>query len=237
MSWSPTWDIRASPGSRPQGRSVGPRRRSAVAVAGTRRRRPARRRVERAATAPREPSRCGHRRWRCGSGGCTRAQRLQQAGVEWSAGAGRSAPRASSAVLRVVRASMPCCRSRRLSVPRAMCWTGRLLPGNSHDVRGRLRPSADGDCRPRQRKSVATERGLLAACRPPTGGPSCASGSRSSTPWPMWAAGRDGVLATSATARTCSTYAGWRWSTTSTSSPVNPNQPNKPPEPETRPAL
>ncbi len=82
--------------------------------------------------------------------------------------------------------------------------------------------------------------GCLSNCappsRPPTGGPSCASGSRSSTPWPMSAAGRDGVLATWAGARTCSTCAGSRWSTTSTSSPANPHQPSKPPEPDTHPA-
>jgi Transposase DDE domain len=73
--------------------------------------------------------------------------------------------------------------------------------------------------------------------RPPTGGPGCASGSRSSTPWPTSAAGRAIVPATSASARTCSTSAALRWSTTSTSSPVNPHQPSKPPEPDTYPAL
>jgi hypothetical protein len=73
--------------------------------------------------------------------------------------------------------------------------------------------------------------------RPRTAGPSCASGSRSSTPWPTWAAGRVIVPATWAPARTCSTCVGSRSSTTSTSSPANPHQPNKPPEPDTRPAL
>jgi hypothetical protein len=143
MSWSPTWDIRASPGSRPQGRSVGPRRPFSC---GRSRNTPSKTGTAsggRAATAPREPSRCGHRRWRCGSGGCLPGP-TAPTGWRGAPGAGRSAPRASSAVLRVVRASMPCCRSRRLSVPRAMCWTGRLLPRTSHGVRGRLRPSADG---------------------------------------------------------------------------------------------
>ena len=73
--------------------------------------------------------------------------------------------------------------------------------------------------------------------RLPTGGPSCASGSRSSTPWPTSAAGKAAAPATSATARTCSTYAESRSSTTSTSSPDNPHQPSKPPKPDTRPAL
>jgi hypothetical protein len=66
MSWSPTWDIRASPGGRPQGRPAGPRRRSAVAVAGTRHRRPARRRFGASSNGSAQPARCGHRRWRCG---------------------------------------------------------------------------------------------------------------------------------------------------------------------------
>ena len=78
---------------------------------------------------------------------------------------------------------------------------------------------------------------LRAAQQTPTGGPGCASGSRSSTPWPTSAAGRAIVPATSASARTCSTSAALRWSTTSTSSPVNPHQPSKPPEPDTYPAL
>jgi hypothetical protein len=77
---------------------------------------------------------------------------------------------------------------------------------------------------------------LRAAQQTHTGGPGCASGPRSSTPWPMWAAGRAAAPATSVSARTCSTCAGSRWSTTSTSSPVNPHQPSKPPEPDTQPA-
>jgi hypothetical protein len=71
--------------------------------------------------------------------------------------------------------------------------------------------------------------------RPLPGGPG-ASGSRSSTPWPMSTAGRAAAAATGASARTCWTCAGWRWSTTSTSSPANPHQSGKPPEPDTRPA-
>jgi len=70
----------------------------------------------------------------------------------------------------------------------------------------------------------------------PWDGRSCASGSRSSTPWPMSAAGRADAPATWASARTCSTCAGLRWSTTSMSSPANPHQPSKPPKPDTRPA-
>jgi hypothetical protein len=114
MSWSQTWDIRASPGSRPQGGSVGPRRRSALAVAGTRRRRPARRRFGVSSNGSAQPARCGHRRWRCGSGGCLPGP-TAPTGWRGAPGAGRSAARASSAVLRVVRASMPCCRSRQLA--------------------------------------------------------------------------------------------------------------------------
>jgi hypothetical protein len=49
-----------------------------------------------------------------------------------------------------------------------------------------------------------------AAQQTPTGEPSCASGSRSSTPWPTWTAGRAIVPATSASARTSSTCAAWR---------------------------
>jgi len=78
---------------------------------------------------------------------------------------------------------------------------------------------------------------LRARQQTPHGRPSCVSGSRSSTPWPMSAAGRAGVPATSASARTCSTSAASPSSTTSTSSPANPHQPSKPPEPDTRPAL
>jgi len=77
---------------------------------------------------------------------------------------------------------------------------------------------------------------LRAAQRTPQGGPGCASGSRSSTPWPMSAAGRAAAPAMLASAKTCSTCAGSRLSTTFTSSPVNPDQPSKPPEPDTQPA-
>jgi transposase len=73
--------------------------------------------------------------------------------------------------------------------------------------------------------------GCLSSCgprsRPRRGGPGSASASRSSTPWPMSAAGKATAPATSASARTCSTCAGSRSSITCTSSPANPYRPSK----------
>jgi Transposase domain (DUF772) len=104
----------------------------------------------------------------------------------------------------------------------------------------RCAPSAPPACGVAACRSIPTS-SCWPSCaprsKPHTDGPSCESGSRSSTPWPMSAAGRGAVPATSASARTCSTYAEWRSSTTSTSSPANPHQPAKPPDADTRPAL
>jgi hypothetical protein len=105
-------------------------------------------------------------------------------------------------------------------------------------------PARYGSSAPPARAVAACRFTLTSGCwsssaprnRPRTGGPSCANGPPSSTPWPTWAAGRATAPATSGCARTCSTYAGSRSSTTSTSSPANPHQPSKPPKPDTRPA-
>jgi hypothetical protein len=65
---------------------------------------------------------------------------------------------------------------------------------------------------------------------PPAGGPSCASGPRSSTAWPTSATGRAAAPATWARARTCSTYAAAPWCTTCTSSPTHHRPSSRPPE-------
>jgi Transposase DDE domain len=65
---------------------------------------------------------------------------------------------------------------------------------------------------------------------PPRAERSSASGSRSSTPWPMSAAGRAAAPATWGSGRTCSTFAAAQWSTTCTSSPVRPGRTSRPPE-------
>jgi Transposase DDE domain len=68
------------------------------------------------------------------------------------------------------------------------------------------------------------------ASSPLWGGPSSASGSRSSTPWPTSATGKAAAPAMLASARTCSTCAGSPWSTTSTSSPAHHGPTSSPPE-------
>jgi hypothetical protein len=65
---------------------------------------------------------------------------------------------------------------------------------------------------------------------PHPGGPSSASASWSSTPWPRSAAGKAAAPATWGSPRTCSIFAAARSSITCTSSPVRPGRPSRPPE-------
>jgi Transposase DDE domain len=125
------------------------------------------------------------------------------------------------------RVTMPFVPGGKVQFPAAICAACPLRTQCTTSTRGR-----SVQLHPDERLLVE----LRAAQQTPTGGPGCASGSRSSTPWPMWAAGRGGVPATLASARTCWTCAASQWSTTSTSSPANPHQPSRPPEPDTRPA-